>query len=175
MGRAHPLSCIQTNLLKDWFRQFIPEFYPTKDSPVFLVINGHYSNIRNPYLMYIGSSYHIIHLPTPKLQPLDEIVMNHLKSLYIEERRQGLGCWWGPLTSRDFIKFFGKAYQEVKIGEIVVNGYKFTWFYLLIRGTFKSVTTTSIPSTSTTINSIASTLVSSSAAPTNEILPVPST
>lgn len=43
----HPFGWIQTDLFTRWLRHFIQHTKPTKDDPIVLVLNGHYTHTRN--------------------------------------------------------------------------------------------------------------------------------
>ncbi|CAH1985423.1 unnamed protein product [Acanthoscelides obtectus] len=93
IGRAHPSGWVQSNIFTDWFAHFIEKVCPTENSPVLLILDGHYSHVRNPDLIDMArkSFVTIICLPphsTHKLQPLDKTFMGPLKAFYSEEADQ---------------------------------------------------------------------------------------
>ena len=73
-----------------WFLHFIKHTKPTKDDPVILVLDGHYSHTRNLEVITLARENHvdIICLPphsSHKMQPLDKAFMGPLKTFYCQE------------------------------------------------------------------------------------------
>jgi len=44
---CHPSGWIQSKIFSQWFLHFIKHTKPTKEDPVILVLDGHYSHTRN--------------------------------------------------------------------------------------------------------------------------------
>lgn len=89
---AHPSGWIQTNLFTQWFEHFIKQTNPTKESPVLLILDGHYSHTQNIDLIDLAKENHVTIVSLPphcshKLQPLDKTFMGPLKTYYSEEIR----------------------------------------------------------------------------------------
>lgn len=47
IGRAHPSGWVQGDLFTEWFSHFLEKVGPKEDSPVLLLLDGHYSHVRN--------------------------------------------------------------------------------------------------------------------------------
>lgn len=77
IGEVHPSGWVQANLFTRWLEHFIETTKPSAESPVLLVLDGHYSHTRNIDFILRARENHItvISLPphsTHKLQPLDK-------------------------------------------------------------------------------------------------------
>ncbi|GBP96436.1 hypothetical protein EVAR_99097_1 [Eumeta japonica] len=96
IGKVHPSGWIQAHLFTEWFKHFLEKTNPTEQSPVLLVLDGHYTHTRNIEILTLARERHvtIICLPphtTHKLQPLDRTFMGALKPITVT--RFGSSCY----------------------------------------------------------------------------------
>ena len=87
--RAIPRGGYTARYFSQWFLHFIKHTKPTKEDPVILVLDGHYSHTRNLEVITLARENHvdIICLPphsTRKMQPLDKAFMGPLKTFYCQ-------------------------------------------------------------------------------------------
>lgn len=144
LGRCHPSGWVQTNLFSDWFKHFIKYTKPSEESPVLLLLDGHYSHTRNIEIIDLARENHItiVCLPphaTHKLQPLDKTFMGSLKSHYSEAIRIWLRHSERPVGPYDIAELFGKAYVNCQTASIAINGFSRTGIYPCDRGVFTEV------------------------------------
>ncbi|GBP36605.1 Tigger transposable element-derived protein 1 [Eumeta japonica] len=122
IGKVHPSGWIQAHLFTEWFKHFLEKTNPTEQSPVLLVLDGHYTHTRNIEILTLARERHvtIICLPphtTHKLQPLDQTFMGALKTHYSNEIRQFMLHSNRILKPYDIAELLGKAYLKCTTGE----------------------------------------------------------
>jgi len=86
---CHPSEWIQSEIFSQWFLHFIKNTKPTKEDPVILVLDGHYSHTRNlEVITLVGENLVDICLPphsSDKMQLSDKAFMGTLKTFYCQE------------------------------------------------------------------------------------------
>ena len=103
-----------------WFLNFIQHTKPTKEDPVILVLDGHYSHTRNLEVITLTRENHvdIICLPphsSHKMLPLDKAFMGSLKTFYCPEIEKWFLSHPGQVvTVYQIGELFGNAYSEVQ-------------------------------------------------------------
>ena len=117
IGVWHPSGWIQADLFVDWLRHFISHTKPTAESPVMLILDGHYSHTRNLSLIDFAqqNSVHIVCLPphtSHRMQPLDVAFMSPFKTSYAQE----VTSWLRDHPNRVF--------NHYSIGKVVGEAYK---------------------------------------------------
>jgi hypothetical protein len=86
----HPSGWIESEFFSQWFLHFSKHTKQTKEDPVILVLDGHYSHTRNlEFITLARENYvYIICLPSHsshKMQPLDKAFMGLLKTFCCQE------------------------------------------------------------------------------------------
>ncbi|XP_072389888.1 uncharacterized protein [Diabrotica undecimpunctata] len=119
-------------LFLKWFKHFSSIVNPSKENPVLLILDGHYSHTRNLELIDIArkSGVSIVCLPphsTDKLQHLDVSFMFLLKTRYAKAIEQ----WFSSNLNRVVRKLslFCEAYLRATTLETAVNGLRKTWIH----------------------------------------------
>ncbi|XP_063216726.1 uncharacterized protein LOC134527734 [Bacillus rossius redtenbacheri] len=115
-----------------WFEHFISIVKPTKEAPVVLILDGHYSHTRNVEVIdrtrEVGVS--IVCLPphsTDKMQPLDVAFMFPLKTLYAKAIEQWLANNPNRIVRKlQVSSLFCEAYLQAATLETAANGFRAT-------------------------------------------------
>ncbi|XP_012540412.1 uncharacterized protein LOC105838982 [Monomorium pharaonis] len=134
IGVANQSGWVQSNLFIQWFKHFINKIKPNQHDPILLLLDGHYSHIKNIELMDLSKEHFvkIISFPsdtTHELQPLDKSFMGPLMSSYAEEVKTWTHTTQKPVTENDVMDLFGRAYIKCQTAEIAISGFKLTGIY----------------------------------------------
>lgn len=75
------------NLFTEWYAHIIEEICPTEQRTVLLILGGHYSHVRNSYVIELSKENHVKMTALPshstcKLQPLGRTFVGPLKTHY---------------------------------------------------------------------------------------------
>jgi hypothetical protein len=122
-----------------WFLHFIKYSLPTKEDPVVLVPDGHYSHTRNLEVITLAreNKVDIICLPphsSHKMQTLDKVFLGPLKTFYCQEIEKWFRSHPGRVvTVYQIGELFGNAYKRAATGEKVPNGFWVTGLFLVTR------------------------------------------
>jgi len=126
-----------------WFIHFIQHTKPTKEDPVNLVPEGHYSHTRDLKVITLARENHvdIICLPphsSHKMQPLDKAFTGSLKTFYCQEIEKWFRSHPGRVaTVYQIDELFGNAYKLAATGEIAANGFRATDLFPCDKNSFR--------------------------------------
>lgn len=132
IGACSDSGWVTGPLFSKWFEHFISIVKPSKEKPVVLVLDGHYSHTRNLEVIDRAreTGVSIVCLPphsTDKLQPLDVAFMFPLKTRYA----QAIENWLASNPHRivrklQVAKLLGESYLRAATLETAVNGFRKT-------------------------------------------------
>lgn len=110
----------------EWFAHFIDFTHPTKESPVLLILDGHYSHTRNLKVIDLARQNHVILISLPPhttncLQPLDRAYMSPFKFSYSKAIRKFIRLYGRVPKAFDVTELFTEAYVECQKAEHGIN------------------------------------------------------
>jgi len=132
---CHPSGWIQSEIFSQWFLHFIKHTKPTKEDPIILVLDRHYSQTRNLEVITLARENRVDNICLPiqsshKMQPLDKAFMGPLKTFYCQEIKKWLRSISGRVvTVYQIGEFFGNAYKLAATSEIATNGFRVTGLF----------------------------------------------
>nr|XP_049698141.1 jerky protein homolog-like [Helicoverpa armigera] len=135
IGDCHPSGWIQTHLFTKWFQHFINFTKPSKDDPILLVLDGHYTHTRNIDVINLARENNVIIVCLPphcthKMQPMDVAFMKPLKAYYSQEIETWLRNNPGRTLSNKYVaRLFGTAYEKAATMTNSVNGFRKTGLF----------------------------------------------
>ena len=143
LGRCHPSGWIQSHVFTEWLVHFIQHTRLSAESPIILILDGHYSHTRNMEVIEKAKENPISLVCLPpntihRLQPLDRTFMGPLKTYYSEEIRRLLKTGVG-INIHDIAESFGNANLRTQTRAIAVSDFKCTGIYPLNRYIFTAV------------------------------------
>lgn len=138
---VHPSGWVQQEIFTEWFQHFIKFVKPTEESPVLLILDGHYSHTRNIEIIRLAREHNVVIISLPphathKMQPLDKSYMGAFKTHYSEEIRLWLRENQRALSHFDLADLIGKAFLKCQTAEIAINGFKATGIWPLNKHIF---------------------------------------
>jgi len=141
--RTIPRGGYRARFFPQWFLHFVKHTNPTKEDPLILVLDRHYSHTRNLEVITLARENHVdmICLPphsTHKMQPLDKAFMGALKIFYCQEIEKWFRSHPGRVVTVYHIgELFGNAYHLAATGEIAANDFRATRLFPCDKNIFK--------------------------------------
>lgn len=138
----HPSGWMQSEIFFTWFKKFVEWSRPTKDSPILLLLDGHFTHTKNIKVIDHARENGVVLLCFPphcthRLQPLDVSFMKPISTFYDHE----VSCWLRTnpgrvVTIYQVAKLYGNAFIKAATMETAINGFKKTGAWPVNRGVF---------------------------------------
>ena len=130
IAACHPSGWIQTHIFSQWLQHFIAHVKPSREDPVLLILDGHYTHTRNLDIIEAGRTNFVTIICIPphtshKMQPLDLSFMSPFKTYYSHE----IQMWLKQNPDRNvnayqICKLMCPAYLKSATAEISANGFR---------------------------------------------------
>lgn len=138
---CHLSGWVQIPIFTNWFKHFLEFTKLTKEDPVLLILDGHYSHTRNIEVLDLARENGVVILSLPphsthKMQPLDKTFMGPLKVYYSDEVRRFTRDQARKVTVYDLVGLFTKSYLRVQTGQIAISGFRSTGIFPLDKNIF---------------------------------------
>ena len=140
---CHSSGWIQSEIFTQQFLQFIRHTKPTKEDPVILVSDGHYSHTKNVEFIDLARENHVAIICLPphnshKMQPLDKAFMGPLKTFYRGEISKQLCSNLGRVaTIYQNGEQFSGTYKRTATSETASNGFRATGLFPCYKNIFR--------------------------------------
>lgn len=128
----HSSGWMQSDIFVSWFKKFVAWSHASKDSPVLLLLDGHFTHTKNMALIDYARDNGVIMLCFPphcthRLQPLDVSFMKPLSVFYDQEVAVWLRSNPGRVVSQfQIAKLYGNAFVRAATMTTAVNGFRKT-------------------------------------------------
>lgn len=139
----HPSGWMQSHIFFAWFKKFVEWSRPTKESPVLLLLDGHFTHTKNLEVIDHARENGVVLLCFPphcthRLQPLDVSFMKPLSTFYDHEVSGWLRTNPGRVVSMyQIAKLYGNAFVKAATMSTAINGFKKTGIWPVNQGVFE--------------------------------------
>lgn len=140
---CHKSGWIQTHIFTQWIVHFINTIHPSKESPVILILDGHFTHTRNIDVIDKCRDNGVILICLPphsshRMQPLDVSFMSPFKTYYAKEIDTWLKNHPGRVvTAFQVAELVGKAYMRAATLEVAINGFRKSGIFPFDRNHFR--------------------------------------
>lgn len=144
MNDCPPGACgwMQSNIFFQWFKKFVDWSRATKERPVLLLLDGHFTHTKNMDVIDFARENGVVLLCFPphcthRLQPLDVSFMKPLSVFYDQE----VSCWLRSNPGRvvslfQISKLYGNAFVKAATMSTAINGFCKTGVWPVNQGVF---------------------------------------
>lgn len=142
IAACHPSGWIQQHIFSQWLQHFIDIVKPSREDPVLLILDGHYSHTRNIDVIEAGRKNCVTILCIPphtshKMQPLDLAFMSPFKTYYSQQIQMWLKQNPGRnINAYQICKLMCPAYLKSATAEISANGFRKSGIFPFNRNRF---------------------------------------
>ncbi|XP_067013640.2 uncharacterized protein [Anabrus simplex] len=135
LGAVNESGWITAELFEQWFHHFVRNVKPSKEDPVVLVLDGHYSHVRSINVIDSArdNGVSIVCLPphsAAKMQPLDVAFMFPFMTFYAQAIENWLSSNPGRIvTNLQIARLFADGFVCTATMETAVNGFHKTGIF----------------------------------------------